>query len=143
MCIVDFWSSEPKLVGRALAERGGGGGGGGGVSRHKMSYLKISGGPIMAAKFGKKVAAIFGPTMPYYVRPRTKYRIHILSGRTSIIVPGENCTGRYIFSRNNCTTRYSFGCENCTALAKSVPGFETLLFFYFGGFLCPHHRFKW
>ena len=57
---------------------------------------KFGPGPNMAAIFGptgQNVAAIFGPTMPYYVRPRTKCRIHILSGRTkfsSDICPGRN-----------------------------------------------------
>ena len=58
---------------------------------------KLGLGPNMAAIFGptgQNVAAIFGPTMPYYVRPRTKYRFHNLSGRTKY--------GYYIRSRTKC-----------------------------------------
>ena len=58
---------------------------------------KFGPGPNLAAIFGptgQNVAAIFGPTMPYYVRPRTKCRIHILSGRTIY--------GCYIWSRTKC-----------------------------------------
>ena len=61
----------------------------------------------MAAIFGptgQNVAAIFGPTMPYYVRPRTKCRIQILSGKDKIWLllfgPGPNVAATFGPGRN-------------------------------------------
>ena len=68
---------------------------------------KFGPGPNMAAIFGptgQNVADIFGATMPYYVRPRTKCRIQILSGigpnMTAIFGPGPNVAATFGPGRN-------------------------------------------
>ena len=45
VCIVEFWSSEPRLVARALAEWGGGGGGGGGGEEACAAYAPLTSAP--------------------------------------------------------------------------------------------------
>ena len=74
--------------------------------------------------------SLYPSSLAICVLPRAFFDLityNFFKGPDAIIVPGENCTKRYIFSRNNCIARYNFGCESCTALAKSVPGCETLL----------------